>query len=145
MKVRTAFLMLATLLLVSTQGRGDGFEATRQLGKTRGDFNVPACAKYFVSAIWQFDAGPRLWSLSLTPTACTRSLNGATSSTGLIVDAVIRDHSSDQHWLDGNNAHGVRDQIICHLAQYPNKPTWNVEPGRPDVGYAETVRRECNP
>ncbi|RBO93884.1 DUF2599 domain-containing protein [Nocardia puris] len=44
---------------------------------------------------------------------------------------------------------GMRDQFICHwdwarLAQ-PNKPSWNLEPWRPDVGYAATVQAACNP
>ena len=144
MNARTAFLMLATLGVVVTQGNGDALAAKKEK-KKRADFTVPACTTYFQSAIWRFDDGPKLWSLSLVPTRCTRSLSGATTSTGLVIDAVIRDHSGDKYWKEGNNTRGMRDQIICHLAELPNKAEWNVEPGRPDVGYSETVKRKCNP
>lgn len=44
---------------------------------------------------------------------------------------------------------GMRDQFLCHwvwarLVQ-PNKPSWNLEPWRPDVGYQATVDAHCNP
>ncbi|MEV6280030.1 DUF2599 domain-containing protein [Nocardia sp. NPDC051832] len=44
---------------------------------------------------------------------------------------------------------GMRDQFICHwvwarLVQ-PNKPSWNLEPWRPAVGYQATVDASCNP
>lgn len=145
MSVQTGSLIFSTIVLASAISGCDHSIRTDAPIQPLADFTVPACRSYFQSAIWRFDTGPGLWSLSLTPTSCTRSLNGATSSTGLVIDAVIRDHSGDPHWLEGNNTRGVRDQIICHLAEFPNKSEWNVEPGRPDVGYGETVRRNCNP
>ncbi|MEU4344648.1 DUF2599 domain-containing protein [Nocardia sp. NPDC023852] len=47
------------------------------------------------------------------------------------------------------DAPGMRDQLICHwdwarLVQ-PNKPSWNLEPWRPAVGYSATVDARCNP
>ncbi|SNY76243.1 Protein of unknown function [Nocardia amikacinitolerans] len=47
------------------------------------------------------------------------------------------------------DAPGMRDQFICHwdwarLVQ-PNKPSWNLEPWRPAVGYPATVQASCNP
>lgn len=47
------------------------------------------------------------------------------------------------------DAPGMRDQFVCHwdwarLVQ-PNKPSWNLEPWRPAVGYPETVQASCNP
>ncbi|MGW0249270.1 DUF2599 domain-containing protein [Nocardia goodfellowii] len=44
---------------------------------------------------------------------------------------------------------GMRDQFLCHwvwarLVQ-PNKPSWNLEPWRPAVGYQATVDASCNP
>ncbi|WP_431951259.1 DUF2599 domain-containing protein [Nocardia lijiangensis] len=44
---------------------------------------------------------------------------------------------------------GMRDQFVCHwdwarLVQ-PNKPSWNIEPWRPAVGYPATVQASCNP
>ncbi|MEV6390245.1 DUF2599 domain-containing protein [Nocardia xishanensis] len=47
------------------------------------------------------------------------------------------------------DAPGMRDQFLCHwdwarLVQ-PNKPSWNLEPWRPAVGYPATVQASCNP
>lgn len=44
---------------------------------------------------------------------------------------------------------GMYDQFLCHW-QYarvvaPNKPSWNLEPWRPAVGYQATVAAACNP
>lgn len=44
---------------------------------------------------------------------------------------------------------GMFDQFLCHW-QYarvvaPNKPSWNLEPWRPAVGYQATVAAACNP
>ncbi|WP_028478009.1 DUF2599 domain-containing protein [Nocardia sp. CNY236] len=44
---------------------------------------------------------------------------------------------------------GMRDQFRCHwvwarLVQ-PDKPSWNLEPWRPAVGYPATVDAQCNP
>jgi hypothetical protein len=44
---------------------------------------------------------------------------------------------------------GMRDQFICHWEWArmvaPNKPSWNLEPWRPAVGYQATVQASCNP
>ncbi|MGW4364304.1 DUF2599 domain-containing protein [Nocardia takedensis] len=44
---------------------------------------------------------------------------------------------------------GMRDQFLCHWEWArlvaPNKPSWNLEPWRPDVGYQATVQASCNP
>ncbi|MFC9435833.1 DUF2599 domain-containing protein [Nocardia sp. NPDC057030] len=44
---------------------------------------------------------------------------------------------------------GMRDQFICHWAWArlvePDKPSWNLEPWRPAVGYPATVDARCNP
>jgi hypothetical protein len=122
-----------------------GCTSGQQASVPQADFEVPACARYFESRIWRFDTGPQLWSLSLIPSSCTRSLNGHNTSTGLIIDSIIRDESSSPHWKEANNTHGMRDQIICHLDKYPTKTEWNSEPGRPDVGYASTYDQDCNP
>lgn len=43
----------------------------------------------------------------------------------------------------------TRDQFYCHYDGVrliePNKPSWNLERSRPDVGYARTVAASCNP
>lgn len=44
---------------------------------------------------------------------------------------------------------GMRDQFLCHWewarVVAPKKPSWNLEPWRPAVGYQETVNALCNP
>ncbi|MGQ4601215.1 DUF2599 domain-containing protein [Nocardia sp. R6R-6] len=44
---------------------------------------------------------------------------------------------------------GMRDQFRCHWAWarlvQPDKPSWNLEPWRPAVGYQATVEARCNP
>ncbi|WP_146243172.1 DUF2599 domain-containing protein [Curtobacterium sp. MCPF17_031] len=43
----------------------------------------------------------------------------------------------------------TRDQFYCHYDGVriiePNKPSWNLERSRPNVGYAKTVAASCNP
>ncbi|MFD3701664.1 DUF2599 domain-containing protein [Nocardia sp. NPDC058658] len=47
------------------------------------------------------------------------------------------------------DAPGMRDQFLCHWVWArmvaPDKPSWNLEPWRPDVGYQATVSANCNP
>lgn len=44
---------------------------------------------------------------------------------------------------------GMHDQFRCHWefarVVAPDKPSWNLEPWRPAVGYARTVAARCNP
>ena len=44
---------------------------------------------------------------------------------------------------------GMHDQFLCHWnfarVVEPDKPSWNLEPWRPAVGYAKTVDALCNP
>ncbi len=44
---------------------------------------------------------------------------------------------------------GMYDQFHCHWVWArmvaPNKPSWNLEPWRPAVGYQATVQAMCNP
>ena len=47
------------------------------------------------------------------------------------------------------NTPGMYDQFLCHwdfarLVE-PDKPSWNLEPWRPAVGYQATVAASCNP
>ncbi|GAA4534279.1 DUF2599 domain-containing protein [Amycolatopsis samaneae] len=47
------------------------------------------------------------------------------------------------------NHNNMRDQFLCHYdfarIGAPDKPSWNLEQWRPDVGYARTVLARCNP
>ena len=100
--------------------------------EVKAPITVPACTSYFQRGIWRFDINIQRYSLSLIPEQCTRDLKGRETSTGLIVDAVIRDYSGSPNW---GNTHGMRHQLICHLDILNTKTEWNIEPGRQDVGY----------
>ncbi|WP_298459306.1 DUF2599 domain-containing protein [uncultured Cellulomonas sp.] len=39
----------------------------------------------------------------------------------------------------------MHDQLVCHTVGAPDKPTWNLEPWRPDVGLLEVMLAGCNP
>ncbi|WP_040796313.1 DUF2599 domain-containing protein [Nocardia higoensis] len=57
--------------------------------------------------------------------------------------AEVRSYSPDA------DSPGMYDQFVCHwhwarLVQ-PDKPSWNLEPWRPAVGYEGTVAASCNP
>lgn len=47
------------------------------------------------------------------------------------------------------NKPAMRDQFYCHWdwvrLRAPNKPSWNLDLNRPDVGYWTMVRKQCNP
>jgi len=44
---------------------------------------------------------------------------------------------------------GMREQFMCHWRYaelaYPGKPSWNLEPWRPEVSEDEMVAAHCNP
>ncbi|TSD94483.1 DUF2599 domain-containing protein [Skermania sp. ID1734] len=61
----------------------------------------------------------------------------------------------DRAWAEvvrlapGADTPGMFDQFRCHWnwarAVAPDKPSWNLEPWRPAVGYDATVQAFCNP
>lgn len=52
-------------------------------------------------------------------------------------------YAVDSNWT--SNRSGMRDQYMCHRNFAKDKVPWNLEPDRPDVGYARTVAARCNP
>jgi Protein of unknown function (DUF2599) len=66
-------------------------------------------------------------------------------------DSSAQAHAWAQVLADAPNANtpGMYDQFRCHweFARIvePNKPSWNLEPWRPAVGYSRTVAAQCNP
>ncbi|WP_259741208.1 DUF2599 domain-containing protein [Pseudomonas fluorescens] len=95
------------------------------------------CHKYIAGAHWFYR--DYQWSLSITPTPCARRT--LEPSTAYLWDELTRDYSNSRYW---QNTHGMRHQLICHLAIARDKPQWNLEPWRPDVGYAKTLEAGCN-
>ncbi|MFJ2466955.1 MULTISPECIES: DUF2599 domain-containing protein [unclassified Pseudomonas] len=95
------------------------------------------CNKYIESAHWFYR--DYQWSFSITPTPCARRT--LESGTAYLWNELTRDYSNSRYW---QNTHGMRHQLICHLAIARDKPEWNLEPWRPDVGYAKTLAAGCN-
>lgn len=97
-----------------------------------------------------------VWSLSITPTACWRA--GILGAGGFNVNYSWQEVLSltpvSSLW---NKAYGTSvywsmyDQYACHANFVLLKPEWNlgliwnIEPSRPNVGYATTVLKGCNP
>ncbi|KAA0979164.1 DUF2599 domain-containing protein [Pseudomonas sp. ANT_J28] len=79
------------------------------------------------------------WSFSITPTPCARRT--PPEGTPYLWDELTRDYSNSCYW---KNTHGMRHQLICHLAIARDKPQWNLEPWRPDVRYEKTLAASCN-
>ncbi len=98
---------------------------------------VERCVKYVESAQWVYR--DYRWSFSITPTPCARRTQP--EGTAFLLDELSRDYSNSRFW---KNNHGMRHQLICHLAIARDKPQWNLEPWRPDVGYAKTLEAGCN-
>jgi Protein of unknown function (DUF2599) len=63
--------------------------------------------------------------------------------------------SPDEAWAEvladspDANLPGMREQFVCHwqLAEYaqPGKPSWNLEPWRPEVDPTKMLETGCNP
>jgi hypothetical protein len=99
---------------------------------------------YIAEAHWEeTEEGP---TLVVTPTDEARAAKGSwlAGSAGwdqpeAAVDGLAQ-HPGRVH---------LRHQYICHqqfaTIEAPDKPTWDLEADRPDVGYAATVEAKCNP
>jgi hypothetical protein len=98
---------------------------------------VERCNKYIESAHWFYR--DYQWSLSITPTTCARRTQDL--GTPFIWNELTRDYSNSRYW---KNTHGMRHQLICHMEIARDKPQWNLEPWRPDVGYSKTLEAGCN-
>ena len=63
--------------------------------------------------------------------------------------AADRAWSEILHDAPDANTPGMHDQFQCHWVWarivQPDKPSWNLEPWRPDVGYQAVVDAACNP
>lgn len=100
---------------------------------------------YFSSVKWITRDGKV--SLSITPKAIlTKNLpsgNGGAAHIGNAWNKLLPKHKNDKNW---KNTNGMLDQYLCH-AQWASgmKTPWNIEPWRPDVSYAATVAKACNP
>lgn len=98
---------------------------------------VERCTSYVASAQWIYRSYE--WTLSIEPTPCARRT--PPEGTAYLWDELTRDYSNSRYW---KNTHGLRHQLICHLMVARDKPQWNLEPWRPDVGLSKTVAEGCN-
>lgn len=85
------------------------------------------------------------WTLQVTPTAWQRFWNGYWPG------AAGWDELYARYRWSGltTNLEGMRDQYICHVqivsVRAPERPTWNLDEWRPNVGYTQTINSYCNP
>lgn len=86
------------------------------------------------SAVWGDHDGGR--SLAVDPSAWARAAGVAGWTTTW--SALTTDHPDA-------NTPGMHDQLVCHALGAPDKPTWNLEPWRTDVGLPATIAAACNP
>lgn len=86
------------------------------------------------SATWGQNEGGR--SLAVVPTAWARTAGEAGAELAW----------RHVEWFAPDDATpGMHDQLTCHALGAPDKPSWNLEPWRPDVGLAGTLLALCNP
>ncbi|WP_147572566.1 DUF2599 domain-containing protein, partial [Cellulomonas massiliensis] len=85
-------------------------------------------------AAWGEREGGR--SLAVTPSAWAR--RGSDAARALVRRQLVAAEP------DAGSA-TMLDQLRCHEIGAPDKATWNLEPWRPDVGLAATIRALCNP
>lgn len=104
------------------------------------------CTRFFESGEWayRYDPGIRreAWSLKLTPTYCGRRIQD--DQTDAAYAQLYDRFGSDWRWRLENGG-GMRRQLACHLDITRYKPTWNLEPFRPDVPHRAAVAAGCNP
>ncbi len=94
------------------------------------------CGAQVASARWiMLPEGKRL---IVRPTTCGRRTAGR-SPRAAFAEAIRR---------GGGGAPDYRSlywQFVCHVQYANDKPTWDLEAWRPDVGLAGTVAAQCNP
>lgn len=109
--------------------------STMQPAPTLTTVTLTIAPRALVSATWADNVeGGR--SLQVDPTEFGRS------GTAAALDAVRAELTA----AEPEAATTVMDhQLRCHALGAPDKPTWNLEPWRPDVGYLEYLLARCNP
>jgi hypothetical protein len=121
MKGTKVKLLIGTVLLALVFG-------SAQAGAARAD--------YVQQAWWTWGGqwGP---TLHIVPTWQAR-LYGTTNPGGVMTEALQKSGM----WMWTNSLY---NQLRCHLDYASWKTPYNLDAGRPDVGYWSTVRYGCNP
>ncbi|MDQ4500770.1 DUF2599 domain-containing protein [Sinomonas sp. ASV322] len=130
-----------------------GSQITQIVDLTGRNIHFPVVADPYIgvdliaSASWAQSTDG--WRLEVTPTQWARA--NAYSTMSYMIGVIGWDELFSKYRNAGlnTNLNGMRDQYICHQVfvgvRYPNKPTWNLDEWRPDVGWWETVSTQCNP
>jgi hypothetical protein len=84
------------------------------------------------------------WTLRVTPTTWARA-NFGNPTAGDAGWAELYSKYKDKGRGIHTNINGMKDQFRCHVGFAFNKPTWDLDEWRPDVGYVKTVAARCNP
>ncbi|MGH3783284.1 MAG: DUF2599 domain-containing protein [Pseudonocardiaceae bacterium] len=84
------------------------------------------------------------WTLMVTPTSWARK-NFFNPQVGDAGWAELYSKYKDKGRGIHVNLNGMKDQFRCHAEFASQKPTWDLEEWRRDVGYVKTVNEECNP
>lgn len=142
--------------IVDTSYRIKGDEIVFDVEHNKSAVDYPVCVSvqavsfgftdFFSSGQWITRDGVK--SLSLTRRTDNGSWNSSSGSIGATLigemawETVYNRFRYQSCWY---NTNGLKDQFMCHVSWAMNKSPWNLEPSRPDVGYAATVAASCNP
>lgn len=113
------------------------------------------CQSYIASATWERREDPYLkdqpWSLMIKPTECGRKMTKEQQQAAYA--ELYTRYGNDTRWNPDNGS--MEQQFVCHLEWSGedngkkiftrDKPTWNIEPVRPRMDWAEVFREGCNP
>ncbi|AIR89676.1 DUF2599 domain-containing protein [Pseudomonas cremoricolorata] len=115
--------------------------------------SAQSCKSYIDKAQWiQRDdpyLGKGVWSLSVTPTDCGRTIKE--DQTDAMYAELVSKYANDPRWSGADYGGGMRRQLVCHMAlvdngrEVRNKGSFNLEPVRPDVSHQASLKQGCNP
>lgn len=88
------------------------------------------------------------WTLKVIPTGWAQSLKYTLTPAGTLIAGQLGwDELYSKYKNKGLNTNlgGMKDQYICHMQFVFGKDSWNLDEFRPNVSYADTVAKLCNP
>jgi hypothetical protein len=153
---RRAAALLATALLASVVACGaDSSPPSADIGRTTtssASASPITTAQAAIPSVDPYAGQPLIDNVTWTETIDGPRLLVFPTQAGRQTTFPGSDERAWQEVVDRSadaDAPGMRDQFICHWAWarlvQPNKPSWNLEPWRPAVGYPATVEAHCNP
>jgi hypothetical protein len=150
--MKAAFGVLASVIVLTGCGHGQAAAGNVAGDPTSSTPSVRASASVVKSAAPAVTGALLIDRVRWTTTAKGRQLQVFPTQAGRTDDAPNADARAWAEILsDAPNANtpGMHDQFLCHwnFARIvePDKPSWDLEPWRPVVGYPATVAALCNP